>query len=587
MKAITEPDSARGTPSGERQRSRRNRQWLRQWGRTVRPWLWLSVATGTLSGLATLAQMGLMAWLVHGVIVLDRPLSELHWPLLALVVAILLRSVGQGLQGISGARAAMAVRQGVRQALMARWSQQGPVHLAGQSPAVLAGEWVEQVEALEGYYARFQPQLWLSLILPLAVLALVFYLDWLAALFLLAAAPLIPLFMALVGMGAERLNRQHFTSVTRLAGHFLDRVRGLTTLQLFGQDRSAVKGVARASEHYRRLNMRTLRVAFLSSAVLEFFASVAIAVVAIYVGFGLLGYIQLGPAGELTLFSGLFVLLLAPEFFQPLRTLSQHYHDRAAALGAADHLLDRLQPSVSEPAPATDHRAPLPDRGPEDAVTVTDLVVRYPGRGRVFDPVSFQLPWGQSLVLTGPSGCGKSSLLHVLAGFYPAAEGRVSLFGAPPGRVPVAWMNQRPFLIQGTWADNLRLVQPRATEAAMEEALARAGLAQLLAAQPEGLDTPVGEGGQGLSGGQAHRLALARVFLAPVPLMLLDEPTAGLDPFTRNDVIEALKALPGQGITLIMASHQPELVAMADHQLWLGQNRQAPAPSLAGEAPHG
>lgn len=555
------------------QRSRRNRLWLQALGQgpEVRSRLWLSVALGTLSGLATMVQLGLMAWLVSAVVVADVPLGELLWPVVALVLAILLRAVAQAAQGISGARAAHAVRHEVRQSLLLQWAREGPVRLAGESPAVLASEWVEQVDALEGYYARFQPQLWLSVILPLAVLALVFFLDWLAALFLLAAAPLIPLFMALVGMGAERLNREHFTSVSRLAGHFLDRVRGLTTLQIFGRGPAAVRSVARASEEYRRLNMRTLRLAFLSSAVLEFFASVAIAVVAIYVGFGLLGYIGFGPAGELTLFTGLFALLLAPEFFQPLRTLSQHYHDRAAALGAADHLLQRLQPEKGQNlSESVHHQPPMRGKGREEAVLVSDLAVAYPGRGRVLEGVSFHLPRGQSLVLTGPSGCGKSSLLHVLAGFYPAADGHVSLFGEAPGAMPVAWMNQRPFLIQGSWADNLQLVRSQANLVEMTEAVTLAGLGELLARLPRGLDTPVGEGGLGLSGGQAHRLALARVFLSPVPLMLLDEPTAGLDPFTRQEVIAALQLLPRHGITLIMASHQPELVAMADHQLWLG-----------------
>ncbi|TVP59069.1 MAG: thiol reductant ABC exporter subunit CydD [Halomonadaceae bacterium] len=550
-------------------RARRNRQWLQSWGQQVRPWLWLSVAAGSLAGIATVAQLGLMAWLVHEVLVQGIGVGDLAWVVVALMVAITVRALAQSLQGISGSRAAQQVCQGVRRSLLQQWAQQGPVKLAGESSAVLASEWVEQVDALEGYYARFQPQLWLACLIPLLILVLVFSLDWLAALFLLAAAPLIPLFMALVGMGAERLNQQHFAAVSRLAGHFLDRVRGLTTLQLFGGTPDAIQQVADASDEYRRLNMRTLRVAFLSSAVLEFFASVAIAVVAIYVGFGLLGYIDFGPATELTLFSGLFILLLAPEFFQPLRTLSQHYHDRAAALGAADHLLQRLAPEVTQelgkqalPAPPTALQA-------KDTVSVSDLAVSYPGRGVVVSQVNFTLPQGHCLVLTGPSGSGKSSILHALAGFIPATNGQVSLFGEAPGVQPLAWMNQRPFLVQGTWADNLRLAAPDATHGEMIRAVHQAGLKAVLAHQPQGLETPLGEGGRGLSGGQAHRLALARVFLSSLPLVLLDEPTQGLDAYTRQEVIAALKTLSGAGITLIMATHQQELLAMADQHLQL------------------
>lgn len=569
------------TESGGPSQARRNRQWLKSWGRQVRPWLWLSVAAGSLAGLATVVQLGLMAWLVHAVLAEGQAISELAWPVAGLVLAIALRGVGLAGQGISGARAAHQVRQGVRQALLNQWARQGPVQLAGASSAALASEWVEQVDALEGYYARFQPQLWLSCLIPLLVLVLVFSQDWLAAVFLLAAAPLIPLFMALVGMGAERLNQQHFAAVSRLAGHFLDRVRGLTTLQLFGATGAAVNQVSEASEEYRRLNMRTLRVAFLSSAVLEFFASVAIAVVAIYVGFGLLGYIEFGPAPELTLFSGLFVLLLAPEFFQPLRTLSQHYHDRAAALGAADHLLQRLQAEVPVPPAETAPEGETAEAAssgaavslPAESVSVSDLAVTYPGRGEVVSQVSFTLPRGQCLVLTGPSGSGKSSVLNVLAGFTLPARGQVSLFGQPPGAQPLAWMNQRPFLIQGSWADNLRLTAPQASIDKMTRALSQAGLAAMLRQQPQGLDTPLGEGGRGLSGGQAHRLALARIFLAPVPLVLLDEPTQGLDAFTRQEVIAALKTLSDAGITLVMATHQQELIALADQHLRLPERR--------------
>lgn len=532
------------------------------------------MGAGLIAGLATIVQLGLMARIIHLVVVDGiTELGELLPLFFGVLLAIIVRALAQALQGVSGAGAARSIREKVRKALLVHWKCQGPVKLAGESSAVLAGEWVEHADALEGYFARFQPQLWLSLLIPVAVLIVVFSLDWLAAVFLLAAAPLIPCFMILVGMGAERLNQQHFSSASRLAGHFLDRVRGLTTLQLFGQYHASVQSVAAAADEYRRLNLRTLRVAFLSSAVLEFFSSVAIAVVAIYVGFGLLGYIAFGPASELTLFSGLFVLLLAPEFFQPLRELSQHYHDRATALGAAEHLRVRLERAVpgdessKTPNFKRNENAVHAPINRKHAVMVNDLAVAFPGRGVTFKGLSFEVTAGQSLALTGPSGSGKTSVLNVLAGFYPPTEGSAWVFGEPPGSRPVAWMNQRPFLVQGSWADNLRITAPNASYAAMTQAVQRVGLADALAQQPQGLDTPLGEGGRGLSGGQSHRLALARVFLTDVKLALLDEPTAGLDPYSRKEVIAALRTLSDAGITLIMATHQPELIAMADGQL--------------------
>ncbi|MCP1367982.1 ATP-binding cassette domain-containing protein, partial [Halomonas sp. BBD48] len=353
-------------------------------------------------------------------------------------------------------------------------------------------------------------------VLPLIILCVVLWLDWLAALFLLLAAPLIPLFMALVGMGAERLNREQFLAVTRLAGHFLDRVRGVTTLQLFNRTERSVDEVFTAADDYRQRSMRTLRIAFLSSAVLEFFASVAIAVVAIYIGFGLLGYISFGPADELTLFSGLFVLLLAPEFFQPLRTLSQHYHDRAAPLGAADALVKLpKRPAPAEPVPAEVSETEGQASG--SRVDLENVVVSYPERGRVLGPLDLVIEPGECLAVTGPSGTGKSTLLHLLGGFVTPAEGSYEVSPA----APIAWMDQRPWLVKGSLADNLRLAAPDADEARLYDAVRQAGLGALIDTLPDGLDTSLGERGLGLSGGQAQRLALARVFLSQAPLVLL------------------------------------------------------------------
>ncbi|WP_218838617.1 thiol reductant ABC exporter subunit CydD [Halopseudomonas pelagia] len=555
MKAITE--------SG-----RRSRNWLRLQGLAVRPWLHAAVLLGFMHTLTVMAQMGLIAWLVHALLVAQVPYFNLLWPGAGLALAILLRALAQGAQERCGQRASAQVRQQTRVQIASSWADLGPVRLADRSSATLTNQWVEQVEALDGYYARYLPQQWLALLSPLLILALVFWLDWLAALFLLFAAPLIPLFMALVGMSAEKVSQQHVLEAGRLAGHFLDRVRSLTSLQLFGQVGAATLSVQEAAERYRSVTMRTLRVAFLSSAVLEFFASVAIAVAAMYIGFGLLGYIQYGPAAELTLFSGLFILLLAPEFFQPLRSLAQAYHDRAAALAAADGLAALQHESASLIQP--EHRSSTADA---DKLSIQNLVLAYPGRGRVLDRITLNIGLGQVVALVGPSGSGKSSLLHCLAGFVQPDEGVISLFRRSPGKQPIAWLGQRPFLIQGSWADNLRLTAPQADSPGMLRAIEAVGLGPLLATQSAGLDTPLGEGGRGLSGGQAQRLALARVWLSDADLVLLDEPTASLDEHSEAEVIEALRALAGSGKTLVIATHHPALMALADRRVELVKGR--------------
>lgn len=563
MKAITE--------SGRRSRSR---SWLQLHGQPVRLWLLAAVVSGLVQTLAIMAQMGLIAWLVHAVLVAQLPYFSLLWPGVGLALVIVLRAVAQAGQERCGQQASARVRQQVREQLASHWAELGPVRLADRSSAALTNQWVEQVEALDGYYARYLPQQWLALLSPLLILLLVFWLDWLAALFLLLAAPLIPLFMALVGMSAEKISQQHVLEAGRLAGHFLDRVRSLTSLQLFGQVGAATLSVEAAAERYRAVTMRTLRVAFLSSAVLEFFASVAIAVAAMYIGFGLLGYIEYGPAAELTLFSGLFILLLAPEFFQPLRSWAQAYHDRAAALGAADSMVV-LQSEADNLESAADPRAcPEHERTEHDGrICIAELALEYPGRGRVLTDISLQIPRGQVVALVGPSGSGKSSLLHCLAGFVTPDAGSVSLFGQAPGQEPLAWIGQRPFLIQGSWADNLRLTAPQADTAGMLRAIDAVGLAALLATQAQGLDTPLGEGGRGLSGGQAQRLALARVWLSDAELVLLDEPTASLDEQSEAEVIEALRGLAGSGKTLVMATHHAALMALAERRVELAQGR--------------
>lgn len=543
----------------DKTRSQRSRHWLTRQHQAVRPLLQGAVAAGMLGGVAIAAQMGLMAWLVHALLIDAAPAHSL-WPTMAaLLLAVLLRVLAAAAQERLGQLASAKVRQQVRGELSALWARLGPVRLAALPSASLTNQWVEQVDALDGYYARYLPQQWLAALVPLMLVAPVFWLDWLAALFLLLAAPLIPLFMALVGMHAERISQRHVLQAGRMAGQFLDRVRNLTSLQLFGQVERSVSRIEEATQAYRKVTMETLRVAFLSSAVLEFFASVAIAVVAMYIGFGLLGYISYGPSPSLTLFSGLFILLLAPEFFQPLRSLAQHYHDRAAALAAADALaeLEALGSTIPELT------AQQPG-GDANGITVQNLQLGYVGRGLILRDVNLSIKAGEVVALVGPSGSGKSSLLHCLAGFIQPDAGHISLFGRPPGEQPLAWMGQRPFLIKGSWADNLRLTAPHADAAALKRALAAVGLSKLLAAQPQGLDSLLDESGRGLSGGQAQRLALARVWLNDAALVLLDEPTASLDEESEADVVKALQALAAAGRTVVIATHHPALMHMAD-----------------------
>ena len=538
------------------------RAWLSGLARNSQRWITATVLAGVLAGLATIVQMVLLAWLIHRGVIEKTPVSELTPVFLALLAVLVIRSAGQGLQTRFAARCSEQVRRDARRQLHHHWKATGPVNLADTSAASLAREWLDHVEALHGYFARFLPQMTLSVVIPLAILVLVFWLDWLAGIFLVLSAPLIPLFMALVGMGAEKLNQQHFETVSRLSGQFLDKVRGLTTLQLFGQTEAASRTLENRSDQYRKITMKTLKVAFLSSAVLEFFASVAIAVLAIYIGFGLLGYIEFGPSDELTLFSGLLILLLAPEFFQPLRALSQHYHDRAAALGAGAEILARLEQSVDNAEPIR------PDNSiSNQGIQISGVTLRYGEGPVIFDNLDIRIKAGQVIALTGPSGGGKSTLLHLLAGFIRPEAGAVSVFGEAPGNQPFGWLGQRGFWIQGTWAENLRLTTPDATDIAIDYALRQVGLGELVDSRADGIHSRIAEDGLGLSGGQARRLSLARIFLADYPLILLDEPTAGLDATSEVFILEALHKLSESGKTLVFSTHHQALLTLADRLL--------------------
>ncbi|MGF2685517.1 thiol reductant ABC exporter subunit CydD [Marinobacter sp. DUT-3] len=548
------------------------RTWLGELARGSRSLIRGAVIAGTVAGLATIAQMALLARIVYLGVVDKAPVTELGALFAGLVAAILVRGVAQGLQTRVAAQCSRKVRADVRRQLNRHWRACGPVHLGQQSAGTLAREWIDHVDALHGYFARFLPQLVLAVALPLIILVVVFWLDWLAGIFLLLSAPLIPIFMALVGMGAEKLNQQHFETISRLSGQFLDKVRGLTTLQLFGATDTAITAIRERSDRYRRITMKTLKVAFLSSAVLEFFASVAIAVIAIYIGFGLLGYIAWGPAGELTLFSGLLVLLLAPEFFQPLRTLSQHYHDRAAALGASAELLARLR-STPEPhsQPVTPPTQQQGVNGNNSRISLQGISMRYGDGPPVFSNQSLVVERGDIVALTGPSGGGKSTLLQILAGFIRPDEGTVDVFGQPAGSFRFGWLGQSAFLVHGSWADNLRLTTPDASDIAIEAALRHVGLGYLIDNRDQGIYSTVSEDGQGLSGGQARRLSLARIFVADYDLILLDEPTAGLDTDSEIFVLEALHKLSVAGKTLIFATHHQALLTLANRILLVSQ----------------
>ncbi|WP_290652152.1 thiol reductant ABC exporter subunit CydD [Aquisalimonas sp.] len=568
-------DTATGGPTQRRAESQADRAWLSARARAVGTPRLVCISAGILAGLLVIPQAALLAWLVHRVVVSGSGLGDVT-ALMALALGVFVaRAVCTGVQEWAAAESANRIHQDTRAGLMRHLVALGPSGLARHAAGGLAAATVDMVNTLGPYVARYQPQLIITATVPLAIVVAVFTMDWLAGALLLLAAPLIPAFMAIVGMGAEAVSRSQHQALARLGGHFLDRLQGLDLLRHLGRAQDEARALAAVGDAYRRRTMAVLRVAFLSSAVLEFFSSVAIAMVAVYIGMGLLGYLDFGPAPELSLFSGLFILLLAPEFFQPLRQLAQHYHDRAAALGAAAEL--RVLTETPSPMPAGGTAHP-PENPP--TISLNAVTVMGDNRARLLNGISLDIEPGQALVITGPSGSGKTTLLHTIAGFHGVQGGEVRVNTAALSTLDLSawqqrlsWLAQTPYLFPGTLRENLLLGPGDTASGHVERALGRAGLSGVLERLPAGLDTPVGEHGGGLSGGEGQRLALARALVRRAPVLLVDEPTASLDPDTAALISRALEEEAARGATVLIATHSPTLYAWAPRLLTLDQGR--------------
>lgn len=468
-----------------------------------------------------------------------------------------------------------AARTRLRGAALARRFELGPADPRGVGER--ASLVVDRVEALDGYFARWLPAASLALLAPAAVLAAALAVDRAVFWVLLTAALLYPVVTALSGIGAAQASRAQFDALQRLSGRFLDRLRGLATLVLFNRQEAEAEALGAAADELRARTLRVLRLAFLSTAALELLAALAIGALAWRYGARLRA-----EGGDPT--AAVFALLLVPAFFAPLRAFSAAYHERMAAEGAAAALAALLPPAERAAAPGL-----LLEEVPRRVVVAFSDVrlVPDPARPPALDGLTFRASAGETLVLTGPSGAGKTSVLRLLMGFAQPDGGRVAINGQDATalrpaelRRLSAYVGQRPHLFRATLRENIRLARPETTDAAVEAAAREARVVEFAATLPQGLDTPLGEGGWGLSGGQAQRVALARAFLRDAPLVLLDEPTAHLDPGTEAELVESLRRLC-MGRTAIIATHSAALRAGLGRALPMENGRAAGPPRQA------
>jgi ATP-binding cassette subfamily C protein CydCD len=537
---------------------------LLRYTRATRRFLLASVGFGTLTALLIVAQAWLLATVIAGAFIRHQGLGDLRFPLALLLTVITARAGLGWLTERTANRASAAAKSELRIELVERMAVLGPAGIDHEEPGKLAVLATSGVDALDDYFARYLPQVFLAVIVPVAILLVVVGIDWISALIIAMTVPLIPVFMALVGASTrERMERQA-SVLQRLAGHFLDVVSGLPTLKVFGRAKVQAATIRDITNRYRQATMATLRVAFLSSLILELLATISVALVAVAVGLRLLG-------GHLSLATALFVLILAPEAYLPLRLLGTSYHASAEGMQAAVGVFEVLE----RPAPIRGTRTDIPD--PSAArISISDLEITYPGRCLpALHGLSAVIEPGEVVAIAGPSGAGKSTLLGALLGFVPIGGGHIEIGNIDQSeldpdlwRESIAWVPQRTHLFARTIADNVRLGRPDASDADVEAAVLDAGLAPVVARLPDGLATRLGEGGTGLSTGERQRVALARAFVRNAPLLLLDEPTANLDGKTEEGVLEAVRRLM-QGRTVIMAAHRPSLLSLADRSIRL------------------
>lgn len=562
------------TPDLRRQRLR----WLDSLASAARGRQRLAALSICTSGALLIGQAAAIAWLIQAVLVARRPLAEATGVLLGLMLILIARAVLSSFTQAAAGDVADSARLALRERVYQRLLGLGPLWLRQQRSGELGELMLTHADAVESYYAGYQPVRVEVVVVPLLILLAVAYVDWVVALILLFTAPLVPFFMMLVGWGAEAAGRAQLGELARMSGHFADRIKGLGLLRLYGRGEAELDGVAAAAEGVRERTMKVLRIAFLSSTVLEFFASVSVAMVALYLGLSYLGLMSLHAAVP-TLGAGMFCLLLAPEFYAPLRRLAAHYHDRANALAAAaevERLLGGLPDAVQTPGFTVPARVPelVQERAPP--VVVRDLVLRPLGGAHdVVQQLSFQIEAGQRLALVGPSGSGKSTLLEALAGWLPPQSGSIAL---RPG-VEVGYAGQRPYLFHGSIADNLRLADPGVSDARLHAVAEAAQVMRFAAQLPDGLDTVIGERGFGLSGGEARRIGLARLLLRDPQLLLLDEPTAFLDPDTEAALLQTLATF-ARDRAVVIATHSEVAMRWADARLTLTAHGRA---QTAGE----
>ncbi|MFT9014410.1 MAG: thiol reductant ABC exporter subunit CydD [Acetobacter sp.] len=554
------------------------REWTRTQSRLGRKAVRSVVGSGLLAGLVGIGQAWCVAVILGHALVVWKGAGDGQpfplWPVLLFPCLAVLRALAMIGGDMGAARAGIAARQRLRAEVLSSILAGGPSLLRRTHSGALAATVIDRIEALDGFFGHWLPASVLWIATPLAILVPVGLVQPRAALVLGLCGLSVPFCQAAFGIGAAVASRNQFLAMTRLQARFLDRVKGIATIVLAGRADDEALKLATAADELRVRTMKILRVAFLSSASIDCAMAVAFILLAVMNGHQALSMVagaegQPAPGLEHSMTAGLFALLAVPEFFAPLRALALAYQDRAHAQGAATAILDL---PVAKTRPAS---APGPVVLPSSvSIAMEDVSFTWDAaRGTALEHVSFSVPAGETLVLAGPSGSGKSTIMEVLLGFIRPDSGQVLFNNTPTETLApeilsgmISWIGQKPVLFAGSLRENILFAKPDASDAALATAIRAASLDEFLPGLPDGLETQVGEGGFGLSGGQAQRVAIARAYLKNAPVLLLDEPTAHLDPETEKTVFESLQRL-ASGRTVILATHSTAISMFAGQRI--------------------
>jgi ATP-binding cassette subfamily C protein CydCD len=533
--------------------------------RDTRTPLLLTVLSGLFAGLLTIWQAWLFSSVINAVFLERQALTQVMRPLILILVSISGRAFLSWLNEVSANAVAVKIKTDLRNRLFAHILKLGPAYARGQRTGELTTAAVEGIEALDAYFSQYLPQLVITALVPISILIFVFPIDLLSGLVFLITAPLIPFFMIIIGKGAEAVTKRQYDTLQLLSAHFLDSLQGLTTLKLFGQSKAQTHTIAQVSEKFRDTTLGVLRITFLSALALELLATLSTAVIAVEIGFRLLyAKMDFQPA--------LFLLVLAPEFYMPLRALGARFHAGMSGTTAAKRIYEILDTKVSELGRESSQN--ISSSSQFSALELSNLSYTYPNEANpALENINLTVRQGQHIALVGRTGAGKSTLVNLLLGFIHPTSGKT---GIQPSSFNlyhfIAWVPQRPHLFHDTIAANIRLGKADASDTEMIAAAQAASLHEFIDSLPGKYETVIGESGARLSSGQAQRLALARAFLKDAPILILDEPTSSLDPETESLLEESTRKLM-HGRTVITIAHRLNTIFQSDQIIVLDKGR--------------